>query len=144
MAKSEKDTVRLNSAETRPRGKESDERIGPTGPGPGRNHSSADLLLLISIKFNPARLAVGGAFTSCNSCLPLWSFSRAVPHALSQTPPLPPHFGQTFHYIIGRRNEIKGRHVMNVMNESAAYIEPTILSWHLTICVPFVVPFPLQ
>lgn len=69
--------------------------IGPcASPRRRRNHLSADLLLLISIKFNPARLAVGGAFTSCNSCLPLWSFSLWRAHALSE-----PARPRRVHYI---------------------------------------------
>lgn len=142
MAKSEKDTVRLNSAETRPRGPgaRGATGIGPTGPGPGRNHSSADLLLLISIKFNPARLAVGGAFTSCNSCLPLWSFSRGVPHALSETPasPSPAPWTDTplYQSAITKRNKRDIR-----VNEGiAADIERSIVR----PCLSFVYTFPLS
>lgn len=78
--------------------------IGSTARRAGRNHSSADLLLLISIKFNPARLAVGGAFTSCNSCLPLWSFSRGMPTLYQNARPW------TLHYI-SRHETNKGTRI---------------------------------
>jgi len=98
--KSEKDTVWLNSAHVQrsPTTRERD-------TGPPRNRTAAlrrrsrraemirstiYLLLLISIKFNPDRLAVGGTFTSCNSCLPLWSFCLWHAHALLKWPPESP------------------------------------------------------
>lgn len=121
VAKSEKDTVRLNSAETRrrPRGPKPT-GIGPTARRAGRNHSSADLLLLISIKFNPARLAVGGAFTSCNSCLPLWSFSRGMP-TLYQNARL-----WTLHYI-SRHETNKETHINKWTRDIERYRATAVL-----------------
>lgn len=94
--------------------------IGPTARRAGRNHSSADLLLLISIKFNPARLAVGGAFTSCNSCLPLWSFSRGMP-TLYQNARL-----WTLHYI-SRHETNKETHINKWTRDIERYRATAVL-----------------
>lgn len=102
VLKSEKDTVRLNSAHVqrthRPSQREKETR-SPRNRTAAPSHrsrraetirSSIYLLLLISIKFNPDRFAVGGTFTSCNSCLPLWPFCPWHAHALLKWPPESP------------------------------------------------------